>query len=102
MILRVFFTKFKKVKDSLDQFCPSVESENLKNINSGRDNGEIEQIVQEIQNTCTYEGDTTEECTKKKVIGFLYRKCIVFLRNENIDLKYPTSTIFNKPLFDLY
>ena len=57
--------------DSLDEFCSSIESENLKNINSGEDNGEIEQIVQQIQNTCTYKGDTTEECTKKKVIGFL-------------------------------
>ena len=32
--------------DSLDEFCSSIESENLKNINSGGDNGEIEQIVQ--------------------------------------------------------
>ena len=49
--------------DSLDEFCSSIESENLKNINSGEDNGEIEQIVQHIQNTCTYKGDTTKECT---------------------------------------
>ena len=47
--------------DSLDEFCSSIESENLKNINSGEDNGEIEQILQQIQNTCTYKGDTTKE-----------------------------------------
>ena len=88
--------------DSLDEFCSSIESENLKNINSGEDNGEIEQIVQQIQNTCTYKSDTTKECTKKNVIGFLYRKNIDFLRNENIDLKCPTSERFLTNLFSIY
>ena len=59
-----FFTKVKKVMDCLDEFCSNIESQNLKNINSGEDIGEIEQIVQQIQNTCTYKGDTTKEWTK--------------------------------------
>ena len=50
--------------DSLDEFCSNIESQNLKNINSGEDIGEMEQIVQQIQNTCTYKGDTTKEWTK--------------------------------------
>ena len=88
--------------DSLDEFCSSIESENLKNINSGEDNGEIEQIVEQIQNTCTYKGDTTKECTKKKVIGFLYEKSIDFLPNENTDLKCPTSANFLTNLLSIH
>ena len=98
----VLFTKVKKVMDSVDEFCSSIESENLKNINSGEDNGEIEQIVEQIQNTCTYKGDTTKECTKKKVIGFLYKKSIDFLPNENIDLKCPTSANFLTNLLSIH
>ena len=97
-----FFTKVKKVMDSLGEFCSSIQSENLKNINSGEDNGEIEQIAQQIQNTCTYKGDTTKECTKKKVIDFLYRNSIDFLPNENIDFKCPTSERFLTNLFPIY
>ena len=73
----VFFTKVKKVMDSVDDFCSIIESENLKNINSGEDNGEIEQFVQQIQNTCTYKGDTTKECTSFRsiLISQLFINC---------------------------
>ena len=98
----VLFTKVKKVMDSVDEFCSSIESENLKNINSGEDNGDIEQIVEQIQNTCTYKGDTTKECTKKKVIGFLYEKSKDFLPNENTDLKCPTSANFLTNLLSIH
>ena len=39
---------------------------------------------------------------RKKLIGFLYRKCIDFLPNENIDLKCPTSERFLTNLFSIY
>ena len=35
--------------DSLDECCSSIESENLKNINNGGDNREIEQIVNKFK-----------------------------------------------------
>ena len=65
-----FFAKVKKVMDCMDEFCSSLESENLKNINSGEDNGYVEQIIEQIQNTRTCKGDTTIELTKKKTIYF--------------------------------
>ena len=41
----IFFDKVKKVSDNLDDFCKSLEKENLDNINNGKDNKEIEEIV---------------------------------------------------------
>ena len=86
----------------MDEFCSSLESENLKNINSGEDNGDVEQIIEQIQNTRTCKGDTTIELTKKKTIYFLYRKSIDFLPNKNIDLRCPTSERFSTNLFLIY
>ena len=97
-----FFAKVKKVMDCMDEFCSSLESENLKNINSGEDNGYVEQIIEQIQNTRTCKGDTTIELTKKKTIYFLYRKSIDFLPNKNIDLRCPTSERFSTNLFSIY
>ena len=44
----VYFDKVKKVLDKLDEFCESLEQENLNNINNGEDNTKIEEIVKEI------------------------------------------------------
>ena len=68
--------------ECLDEFCTSLENSNLQNMATGRDNSEIEKIVEQLQNTCTYRRDTSKETTKKKVIGFLYKKSIVFFTKQ--------------------
>ena len=45
----VYFDKVKKVVDKLDEFCESLEQENLNNINNGEGNTKIEEIVKEIK-----------------------------------------------------
>ena len=96
-----FFSKVKKVMDNIGEFCSSLEEEQLKNLNSGEDDDELKKIAKQIENTRTHKGCTTKECTKKKAIGFLYRKSIDFLPNENIDLKPPTSEKFLTNLFSI-
>ena len=68
--------------ECLDELCTSLENSNLQNMATGGDNSKIEKIVEQIQNRCTYRGDTSKEATKKKVIGFLYKKSIVFFTNQ--------------------
>ena len=51
---------------NLTEFCTSLENSILQNMATGGDNSEIEKIVEQIQNTCTYRGDTSKETTKKK------------------------------------
>lgn len=45
-----FFEKVKKVLDKTDEFCESIEKENLENINMGNDNTETDRIVEKIKN----------------------------------------------------
>ena len=68
----VFFENVKKVLDNVDEFCESLEKENLENINSENDNSEIEEIVAKIKKIKTHKNDRSDDCTKKKVIGYLY------------------------------
>ena len=65
--------KVKKVLDKVDEFCASIEQENLENLNLGEDNSKIKEIVKKIKQVKTYPGDKSEDCTKKKVIGYLYQ-----------------------------
>ena len=68
----VFFENVKKVLDNVDEFCESLEKENLENISSENDNSEIEEIVAKIKKIKTHKNDRSDDCTKKKVIGYLY------------------------------
>ena len=40
-----FFQKVQKVLDNVDEFCESIGKGNLENISSGKDNSEIEEII---------------------------------------------------------
>ena len=95
----VFLKKVKKVLDNVDKFCESLEKENLENINSGNNNSEIEEIVAKIQKIKTHKNDKSNDCTKKKIIGYLYRQSIPFLSNDKID---PSFSMSEKFLLNLY
>ena len=97
-----FFEKVKKVLDKTDQFCESIEQENLDNINNNRDNTEIEELVKEIKKVKTVKNDTSDDCTKKKVIGYLYKHSINFLLNDKIAKDFPMSDKFLQNLYYIH
>ena len=63
----IFLEKVTKILDNIDECCESIERENLKNIISGNDNSEVEDITEQIKKTKTYKNDdSSNECSKKK------------------------------------
>ena len=76
-----------------------LEEENTANIENSIDNSEIEEIVKKIERIKTHKNDESEDCTKKKVIGYLYQQSIPFLSKGKIDASFPTSENF---LLNLY
>ena len=67
LILKFFLEKVIKILDNIDEFCESIERENLKNIISGNDNSEVEDITEQIKKTKTNKNDaSSNECSKKK------------------------------------
>ena len=88
--------------DKVDEFCASIEQENLENLNSGEDNSKIKEIVKKIKQLKTYPGDKSEDCTKKKVIGCLYQQSINFLPNEMIPSDFPMSERFLQNLYMIH
>ena len=93
-----FFERVKKVLDNVDEFCESLEKENLKNI-SGNDNSEIEEIIAKIEKIKSRKNNQSDDCTKKNVIGYLYQQSIRFLPNDKID---PSFQMSEKILLNLY
>ena len=89
--------KIKKLLSCLDEFCESIEFENLKNSMEDSANEELETIIAEIKNIKTSafrKTDKKDEITKKQVLGYLYKKSLQFSKNENIDLEMPYSNNF--------
>ena len=92
-----FVSKIKKLLPCLDEFCESIEFENLKSNLEGSANEEFETIIAEIKRTRTSalrNIDKKGELTKKQMLGYLYKKSLPFLKNENIDLEMPYSNNF--------
>ena len=95
-----FLCKVKKVLGNLEEFCSSLEIENAKSCQEDASNEELDKIKADISNTRTSSRDKKEEGpTKKKTVGYLYKKSIRFLKNENIDLEMPYSGGFLANLF---
>ena len=80
----------------------SLEEENTANIENSNDNSEIEEIVKKIERIKTHKNDESEDCTKKKVIGYLYQQSIPFLSNDKIDASFPTSEKFLLNLYHIH
>ena len=80
----------------LEEFCSSIEFENLKSLRDGVPNEEVDRIIADITSTQTARLDkkNTKELTKKKAIGYLYKKSVRFLKNGNINLELPFSNNF--------
>ena len=109
-----FVSKIKKLFLCLDEFCESIEFKNLKSNLEGSANEELETIIAEIKRTRTSalrNIDKKGELTKKQMLGYLYKKSLPFLKNENIDLDMPYSNNFlsnlagimsNKPVVHHY
>ena len=90
-----FLCKVKKVLDNLEEFCSSLEIENDKSCQEDVSNEELNKIKADISNTRTSRQDKKEEGpTKEKTVGYLYKKSIRFLKNDNIDLEMPYSDGF--------
>ena len=97
-----FFAKVQKLLDKTDEFCESIEKENLGNINSGKDNTEIEEIVEKIKKIKTSKDDKSNDCSKKKVIGYLYLQSTKFLPNDKIQRDFPMSAKFLQNLYHIH
>ena len=92
-----FVAKVKKIMSRLDEFCESIEFENFKNGIEGNVDEELETIIAEIKKIKTSalrKTDKKDEITKKQVLGYLYKKSLQFLENENIDLEMSYSNNF--------
>ena len=89
--------KIKKLLSCLDEFCESIEFENLKSNIENSANVDLETIIAEIKNIKTSalrKTDKKDEITKKQVLGYLYKESLQFSKNENIDLEMPYSNSF--------
>ena len=89
--------KIKKLLSCLDEFCESIEFENLKSNIENSANVELETIIAEIKNIKTSalrKTDKKDEITKKQVLDYLYKESLQFSKNENIDLEMPYSNSF--------
>ena len=80
----------------------SLEEENTANIENSIDNSEIEETVKKIERIKTHKNDESEDCTKKKVIGYLYQQSIPFLSNDKIDASFSTSEKFLLNLYHIH
>ena len=92
-----FVAKVKKIMSRLDEFCESIEFENFKIGIEGNVDEELETIIAEIKKIKTFalrKTDKKDEITKKQVLGYLYKKSLQFLKNENIDLEMLYSNNF--------
>ena len=92
-----FIAKIKKLLACLEEFCESIEFENAKSAIEGIANEEVDQIIAEINSTQTSvnaKAVKQDELTKKQVLGYLYKKSLQFLKNDNISLKTPYSNNF--------
>ena len=92
-----FIGKIKKLLACLEEFCESIEFENVKSAIEGTANEEVDHIIVEIKRTRTSTNartDKQDELTKKQVLGYLYKKNIQFLKNSNINLDMPYSNNF--------
>ena len=98
----IFLEKVTKILDKIDEFCESIERENLKNIFSGNDNSEIKEITEQIKKTKTHKNDDSSECSKKEVISYLYQQTIKFLPNDKIDPSFSISEKFIQNLYHIY
>ena len=70
-----FFGKVKKVLDKTDEFCKSIEQENLENINSVKDNTEIEEIVKKIKASKNHKSD---DYNKKRLLAIYINTALNF------------------------
>ena len=60
----IYCEKLNKILDELDSFCDSIESENLSASRSGKQDPEIENIIdriKKIKTSCEDEGKATKE-----------------------------------------
>ena len=97
----VFFAKIKQLMGYLEEFCSSIEFENLKSLRDGVPNEEVDRIIADITSTRTARLDkkNTKEPTKTKAICcYLYKKSVRFLKNDNISLELPFSNNFSSNL----
>ena len=93
----VFFVKIKKLLACLDKFCESIEFKNCKSNIEDTANEEVVEIVADIKRIRTSANaktDKQDQLTKKQVLGYLYKKSLHFLKNDNISLIAPYSNNF--------
>ena len=89
--------KIKKLLENLEDFCSSIQFENAKSAIEGIANEEVDQIITKIKcirTSANAKMDKQDELTNKQVLGYLYKKSVCFLKNDNINLDAPYSNNF--------
>ena len=79
-----------------------LERENIENINFEADNTKVEKIIQKIKSTKSHKKDDSSECSKIKVISYLYQHTINFLPNERNDPSFPMYDKLLKNVYHIY
>ena len=90
-----YYIKIIKIFECLDVFCEDLEIRHKTSLQNGKEDPELEQIVNEIKKI-KIKGEDDHEVTKKKVIGYLYNQSIKFLPTDKIsNIAVVSEKIFN-------
>ena len=97
----IYYNKLRKILDSVNDFCEDLEHENKISILEEKPNPQLDETIKQIKNI-KIKGEDDKEVTKKKVIGFLYKKSINFLPTDKISTDFLASEKFLTNLFFIY
>ena len=78
-----YYIKIIKIFECLDVFCEDLEIRHKISLQNGKEDPELEEIVNEIKKI-KIKGEDDHEVTKKKAIGYLYNQSIKFLPTDKI------------------
>ena len=97
----IYFNNIRKILDSVNDFCKDIEHENRNSILEEKPNPELDDTIKQIKNI-KIKGEDDKEVTRKKVIGFLYKKSIHFLPTDKISTDFLASEKFLNNLFFIF
>ena len=90
-----YYIKIIKIFECLDVFCEDLEIRHKISLQNGKEDPELEEIVNEIKKI-KIKGEDDHEVTKKKAIGYLYNQSIKFLPTDKIsNIAVVSEKIFN-------